>query len=499
MRIPVLGSLLLTVMLAGCNPPVATQAGISARSGTSSSPVTPFVSDPDFPEVFTFQILSAPANGTAALVNNRLVYTPTITSGLDSFAYRATDRTGKFIDGTALVRIYENSAAGSVTGLGRCTTASTVNANGTLGLRINGGPCAFYGEAVTRVTSTGTSAIVRYVVHRPSSGVPPKAVVILIAGGNLNANFTGGDALTGAITTTGGNFLVRTAQLVAEAGYVAVVIDRPSDREGLPAAVDAYRISVDHAVDILAVARLVNTDNLPLILAGTSRGAMSVLANNLIASRIEMSSAVTSGFGLYVGVPGTPTLQPSFVQRPVHVLWHENDLCPISTPANSQNLFSTFQTQLGNNATSFVASGGLRVTAPSANVMPDICGAFDFHGFLGIEPSVIATESGFRDAFLSALPINKQPEAAFVTVSTASAVALPVNLLTLTHDADNDPLSYALAHTTTSLGGGVALNGTVVTYTPPAGVSNQTDYFVYVVTDSKGGVRAAVVTVNIGS
>jgi hypothetical protein len=37
-----------------------------------------------------------------------------------------------------------------------------------------------------------------------------------------------------------------------------------------------------------------------------------------------------------------------------------------------------------------------------------------------------------------------------------------------------------------------------VTYTPPVGVSNKTDHFVYVVTDGKGGVGTAVVSVQIG-
>jgi hypothetical protein len=49
------------------------------------------------------------------------------------------------------------------------------------------------------------------------------------------------------------------------------------------------------------------------------------------------------------------------------------------------------------------------------------------------------------------------------------------------------------------LGGSVTLNGSTVTYTPPVGVSNRTDQFVYVVTDGNGGVAAAVINVQIGS
>lgn len=69
----------------------------------------------------------------------------------------------------------------------------------------------------------------------------------------------------------------------------------------------------------------------------------------------------------------------------------------------------------------------------------------------------------------------------------------------LASDADSDVLSYVLAHNVTSLGGSVTLAGATVTYTPPVATSNKTDYFVYVVTDTIGGVCAAAVTVEIGN
>jgi len=489
----------------GNSAPAATQAGITARSGpVSSSPVTPYVRDADFPESFTYQLLSAPANGIASIIGGRLVYTPNpgFNVGTDSFDYRATDSAGQMINGTARVRVYDNTPPGSTTGLARCTMASTVNVDGTLAVRTNAGSCGFYGEITTRQTASGVPVTMKYMVHRPSSGVHAKAVVILIAGGNLNANLTGGDATTGVIGTTGGNFVVRSAQLLAEAGFVAVVIDRPSDRADVAAEVDAYRISVDHAVDMLAVADVVNPDNLPLVLAGTSRGAMSVVANNLIASGIHISSAVTGGAGLYVGVPGVANLQPTFVQRVARVIWHQNDLCPISTPAASLNLFSALNTNLtglGLFATNGIAAGGVRVTAPSATVTPDICGAFDYHGFLGIEPSLIATEAGFLDLHVNWLGTNRVPRAAPATVRVAAGASKSIDLAPFAMDPDGDPMTFALSHATTSLGGTVTLTGSQVSYTPPIGASNQKDYFVYVVTDGKQGVRAEVATVEIGN
>jgi hypothetical protein len=482
--------------------PSATHAGITARAGTLSTAVTPFVEDADLWDTFTYQLLSAPVNGIASLVGNKLVYTPNpgFVIGVDNFAYRATGGDGLSIDGTALVRVY------SGTGFSRCTSPSTVNANGTLGLRTLATPCGFYGEVATRTTESGAPVVVKYIAHRPSNGAAPRAAVFLIGGADLDMGITG-DAATGTITASGGNFLVRTSQLFANAGYLAIAMDRPSDRPSATPAdltqnIDEYRISVDHAIDILAVLKQVNTDGLDVYISGTSRGAISVVANNLIAAGISISSAVTRGSTLFparlfVGDPDAPSLQPGFVQRPAHVLLNTNDLCAFTRPADSQALFDNL-IAAGVNAAIDAVSGGIPVTVFPPPDTRDVCGAFDFHGYMAIEPAAVGRITAWLDGRVAALAGNKHPDAAFATVATASGVQKQVNLATLTRDLDGDPLSYALSQATTSRGGAVSLTGNMVTYTPPAGASNVTDYFVYVVTDGKGGVGAAVIAVQIG-
>ena len=474
--------------------PSATHAGITARAGTPSSAVTPYVEDADLFQAFGYQVLSTPANGTASVVGNKLVYTPNpgFVIGLDSFAYRATDADGLTIDGTALVRVY------SGTGFSRCTSPSTVNADGTLGLRTLATPCGFYGEVTTRTTGSGVPVVVKYIAHRPSNGAVPKAAVFLIGGANLDMGITG-DAATGTITASGGNFLVRTSQLFANAGYLAIAMDRPSDRPTATPAnetlnLDAYRVSVDHATDILAVLRQVNTDNLDVFLAGTSRGAISVVGQNPIAAGIAISSAVTNG--LVVGNLNVQ-LQPSFVQRPAHVLLNTDDLCPVTTPAGSQALFNNL-IAAGVNAAIDAVSGGVAVTTGTPDQV-DICGALNFHGYLGIEPTAVGRTTAWLDGRVAALAGNRRPDAAFATVATAAGTQKQINLSTLARDLDGDTLSFALSQSTTSRGGTVSLTGSMATYTPPPGASNLTDYFVYVVTDGKGGVGAAVIAVQIGS
>src|SRR6267142_1436987 len=74
--------------------PTAASASITTDEDTTSAAVTPGVTDPDAGETFTFSIASQAANGTAAVVNNQLVYTPALNfNGPDSFTFRATDST----------------------------------------------------------------------------------------------------------------------------------------------------------------------------------------------------------------------------------------------------------------------------------------------------------------------------------------------------------------------------------------------------------------------
>ncbi|HMH20085.1 MAG TPA: Ig-like domain-containing protein [Burkholderiales bacterium] len=478
------------------NAPSATHAGLTALAGTPSSPVTPFVEDADLGDTFGYQVLGAPATGgVASVVGNRLVYTPNPGfTGTDNFGYRVTDSAGLTTDGTALVRVY------SANGLSRCTSISTVKVDGTLNQRTSATQCGFYGEVVTRIADGGVPVTVKYIAYRPSSGTAPKAAVFLIGGGDLDMGLDG-TAATGVILDSGGNFVVRTAQLFADAGYLAVAMDRPSDRPTASPAdvtqnIDEYRISVDHATDILAVLKQVNTEGLDVYLAGTSRGAMSVVANNRIAAGISISSAVTQGTSafpnrLFVNDPDVPSLQPAFVQRPAHVLLHTADACPISTPADSQALSAN----LADAAVDSV-SGGVAVTSPPASF--DICGAQHFHGYLGIEPTAVGKITAWLDGRVAALAGNRRPVAAFATVATAAGTPKQINLSTLARDLDGDALSYALSHSTTNRGGAVSLTGSMATYTPPVGLSNAADYFVYVVTDGKGGVGAAVIAVQIG-
>jgi len=384
-------------------------------------------------------------------------------------------------------------------------------------IRINSATCGTYGEFISRQADTGEDVLIRYMVHRPAEKEKPKALVVLIAGGLLGTGITG-NAGTGQVLTAGANFLVRSAQLFAEHGFVALTIHRPVrltgggpvaefPTEGADSVQwDHYRISAKHAFDIVRAIAVVNTENLPVFLAGTSRGALSVVANNMLGDGILLSSPVTSGPAAVAGCPPAPTcalyvnypwptLQPGFVAVPTYVLAHQLDGCGATTPANSLALHNAFLAA-GIDSRFDQVSGGFAVPGEP------LCEALHFHGFTGIETTAVKFHAKRLDKILEGLTEqfknNKKPKAGPGAVGAATAYT--IDLSTLAKDG-GDTLTYSLPYPRSyrrdpALAPNLELVGSLVTYTP-VGPGPMTDGFTYLVSDGKGGISASYVVVTV--
>lgn len=362
-------------------------------------------------------------------------------------------------------------------------------------------PCGIYGIVNSRQENGSGATLdvtVQYMIHVPAGA--PKAVVMLFAGGNGNTGIQGNDA-TGEVTQAGNNFLVRSAQLFAEDGYLAVTIDRPSTTVGLSNAdFDLYRVSPRHAHDIAAVLSEVNalfgTAHLNLFLAGTSRGAISVVAQNMLGIGSMLSSAVTSPSGntLWVGSTSThPRLVPEFVEVPAQVLAHEDDACFVSTPANSAILHNDL-IAAGVSSVFNQLDGGFVVD-------PDPCQAKTFHGFLGIENAAVNTITDRMNQILAVNdklhPGNHKPRARNARFRTHAGWPVLINLAALTSDPDGNFLVHSLPHNSSSRGAKLLKFGPFVVYIPPASFSDVLDGFVYTAADGKGGKSIGIVTVKV--
>lgn len=355
-------------------------------------------------------------------------------------------------------------------------------------------PCAEYHLTITRYETgiSGNDAVtVDYFVHRPAG--QPGAVVMLFAGGLGDAGLVG-DPLTAVASSNKNNFLVRSGQLFAEAGYLVVTTDRPSDEMDLTygSEYDAYRLSARHTFDIAKLLNEVNLNNLDVFLAGTSRGAMSAVSNADLSTGISISSPVTSGGGFPVG---SPQLPPEAVTVPAHVLYHPLDGCAVTTPTDSINIFSRF-TGMDSVFSSAGVSNTLASVSGGFTVSSNPCKAKHYHGFLGRETAAVTATTGWMDIVLNAMatayPTNQRPLAASIVRTVPAGQLEKIDLTALVYDPDGDVLSYRITHATTFRGGSVSITGSVISYTSPVG-PDINDGLVYIVEDEAGARAIATI------
>jgi len=338
-----------------------------------------------------------------------------------------------------------------------------------------------YGGMVVRYKTDGSAVSLDYMVHDAIG--PAKALLVLIAGGQLDAGITGSGSV---VTGSGGNFLVRSAHLYAAQGFKVVTIDRPDDYTDYVGSstsgwrYDSYRTSAAHAVDLSMVISAENSGHLPVVIVGTSRGAISAVAQAKLAAAIALSSPVTSGNGTPVGSASVPMT----AALPVHVMWHIQDGCNVSTPDGSRSLAKSSATAIGD-----PMQGGFNDPA-----QPDPCQANTVHGFLGIENCAVTKDTAWIDARNLSTTI---PTANAVSDTTQTGMPKNIDLSSAVAPAAAGTLTLSLPHGTSALGGTVSLVGAVVAYTPPAGVMNTVDRFVYRVQESGGGHSTNVVSVTI--
>lgn len=204
----------------------------------------------------------------------------------------------------------------------------------------------------------------------------PKAAVILFAGGHggLEINENGG------LGWGGGNFLVRSRDLFADQGLVVAVIDRPSDKRNL----SGQRETADHVADVGAIIEwLHNETKLPVWLIGTSRGTQSAA---FVASALDGKMIGPDGIVLTSTIltdsreMAVPEMPIENIHVPVLVVHHEQDGCShciySDIPRLMEKLTSTPRKEL------LTFSGG--------NSKGDPCEAKAYHGFNGLENSVVA-------------------------------------------------------------------------------------------------------------
>lgn len=234
-----------------------------------------------------------------------------------------------------------------------------------------------YGQIVPKVVDLPTRPGVteRLMVLSPQE---PRAAVILFAGGH------GGLQISpdGSFGWGGGNFLVRTRQLFADQGLLAVVVDAPSDRQS-PPYLSGYRQRPEHVADVKAlIAWLRGQAKVPVWLVGTSRGTQSAahIATELNGPDGPDGLVLTSTILTDAKGRPVPAMPLDKLRVPVLVVHHEQDgcdHCPFKdVPMLMEKIGHAPKKQL------LAFKGGENRGDP--------CEAFAYHGFNGLEREVVS-------------------------------------------------------------------------------------------------------------
>jgi len=209
----------------------------------------------------------------------------------------------------------------------------------------------------------------------------PVASVILFAGGNGGLQISPDGMLGGGR----GNFLIRTRAQWATQGFVVVALDAPSDRQSEPF-LTGFRQTPEHVQDIRAVIAWIREQYaLPVWLVGTSRGTQSAAyaATTLPRSEGPDGLVLTSTILTDNKSRPVPAMALDTLQIPTLVVHHRLDGCKVCKPEYLPELMGRLHGAPRKDL--IVVEGGVSEGDP--------CEARAYHGFNGIEETVVTSAS----------------------------------------------------------------------------------------------------------
>lgn len=243
-------------------------------------------------------------------------------------------------------------------------------------------PTAFAGGQFIELQTRPDVTQAIYVV-KPSR---PKATVILLPGG------TGKIRIGADGPEKEGNFLVRTRDLFAENGLVAIVVDAPSDLIDNKKGLKGNRISPDHLADIKAVVAYARKlENIPVWLVGTSRGTISATYTAAQAPTAVNGIVLTATVSKPTKKGGDSVMDVGLekITVPVLLAHHKNDRCYVS-PFDGLN---EVRKRLSNAKLVDTKSFKGGKERPKQE-----CKGFSHHGFFKIEDEVVKSISDWIKA-----------------------------------------------------------------------------------------------------
>lgn len=238
----------------------------------------------------------------------------------------------------------------------------------------------------TRIVRVPTRAnVTQRFLLIPAQG-KPKALLLLLPGDDGRLRLKN----PSTVRRLKGDFLVRTKEAFARAGYVVALLDAPSDQQGAGGMRGGFRVSSTHAQDLEAVIRYLHAAfDVPVWIVGTGRGTESAMRTTIEQSRRVRGAVLSSTTSVSSDAGSAVTELPLHkIRVPVLLLAHRNDSCRVSPPDDVQRVAQALR-----NAKTVEIEILSSADRPKANP----CEGRSPHGFFGAENEAVATIVQFID------------------------------------------------------------------------------------------------------
>jgi large repetitive protein len=463
----------LTVTTANAPPAAADFSATVAGAAPATLVVLSHASDPNNDTLSVIGI-STPAHGSAAVhVNGDVVYTPVASyAGADSFTYTVSDGNGGTSTATVSLTV-SNQAPSAV------HDAATVPIGGSVVIDVLANDTDPNADALT-VTAGSAPSHGTIVVH-----VDQTVTYTPTAG------YEGSDSFGYQISDGHGG---------TDTATVAVTVANDPPTPVNDTAVAGGQAGSAITIDVLANDTDPNGDPLTLSSVGAAaHGTTAIVSGHVVytpsaayAGPDSFSYVVSDGRGGLGGATVTVSVQnrnPLAVadsgtvlaghSRTFDVLGNDSD------PDGETLALLTVSTPTTHGGTVSITTDNLVRYTPLA-------------GYIGADSfSYVVTDprGGTATAGVTVSVVNAPPVAAADSATVIAGTVAPLLIDVLANDTDANGDTLTVVSLTTPAHGTVAIVGTRVQYTPPAGGLLGPDTFDYTVSDGNGGLDTATVTV----
>jgi hypothetical protein len=197
------------------------------------------------------------------------------------------------------------------------------------------------------------------------------ATVVLFSGGTGGIGYREGEPKSG-------NFLIRTRDEFAKAGFNVALMGNPSD---MPKLTPMFRQSPEHFADVRAVLQNIRTRiNVPVWLVGTSQGTISAAAAGIDLGPEIQGVVLTATLSAPQFGGSVSDLALNKLAVPVLVHQHAKDSCKLTPPYLAERLIAKL-----------VASPVKKYMEVNGGQNPTghVCEAFHYHGYIEMEPEAV--------------------------------------------------------------------------------------------------------------